>query len=54
MASTPWLPGGPSTLALPPGIKWNTPSVDNPPSGIKAWDGVRFPLYAVRVWDGTG
>lgn len=51
--SQPWLPLGTSTRVAPDGVRWSTPSVDNPPSGIKSWDGSRWPLYAVRVWDGT-
>lgn len=46
----PWAPG---VASAPPAQRWNTPSVDDPPSGIKVWDGKAWRLCPVRVWDGT-
>jgi hypothetical protein len=47
----PWAGG---TKVSRPASNWNSPSVDNPPSGIKVWhqtDG--WVLRPVRVWSGV-
>lgn len=50
--SQPWLPGG-ATVTDTRTARWNTATTDNPPSGIKVWNGAFWELKPVREWTGT-
>ena len=46
----PWAPG---QVVVPTAEKWNNPTLDNPPSGIKVWMNGAWTLKPCRVWDGS-
>lgn len=47
------MPWGGGSAFIPSGRKWNSPSLDNPPTGIKVWGSGEWVLRPVRVWDGA-